>query len=98
MARMARNAKNREKDRRPKPDRDPPLAGPHAKPELTDREKTAGTGMLPEPEEKDVRDEAARVSGTLWPQLRQFRRLDKLDLLGKAGAIERHQGIVASVR
>jgi hypothetical protein len=51
---MARNAKNREKDRRPKPDRDPPLAGPHAKPELTDREKTAGTGMLPEPEEKDV--------------------------------------------
>jgi len=54
LARMARNAKNREKDGRPKPDRDPPLAGPHAKPELTDREKTAGTGMLPEPEEKDV--------------------------------------------
>ena len=54
MARRARNAKNREKDRRPKPDRDPPLAGPHAKPELTDKDKTAGTGMLPEAGEKDV--------------------------------------------
>jgi len=51
---MARHAKNREKDRRPKPDQEPPLAGPHAKPELTDKDKTAGTGMLPEPDEKDV--------------------------------------------
>ena len=39
-----------------------------------------------------------RASGTRWPQLRQFRRLDEFDLLGKASAIERHQGIVASVR
>ncbi|MGY3448580.1 hypothetical protein [Bradyrhizobium sp. USDA 4353] len=26
-----------------------PPAGPHARPELTDSEKTPGTGMLPEP-------------------------------------------------
>jgi hypothetical protein len=51
---MARNAKNRKADRRPKPDPEPPLAGPHAKPELTDKDKTAGTGMLPEADEKDV--------------------------------------------
>ena len=56
MARNAKNAKNREKDRQPKPDQELPLAGPHAKPELTDKDKTAGTGMLPEPDEteKDV--------------------------------------------
>jgi hypothetical protein len=54
LARMARSAKNREKDRQPKPEQQPPLAGPHAKPELTDKDKTAGTGMLPEPDEKDV--------------------------------------------
>jgi hypothetical protein len=50
---MVRKAKNREKDRQPKPEQQP-LAGPHAKPELTDKDKTAGTGMLPEPDEKDV--------------------------------------------
>ena len=54
MARMTRNAKNREKGRQPKPEQEPPLAGPHAKPELTDKDKTAGTGMLPEADEKDV--------------------------------------------
>jgi hypothetical protein len=54
LARMARNAKNREVERQPKPDQELPLAGPHAKPELTDKDKTAGTGMLPEPDEKDV--------------------------------------------
>jgi hypothetical protein len=54
LARMARNTKNRKMDRGPKPDQKPPLAGPHAKPELTDKDKTAGTGMLPEPDEKDV--------------------------------------------
>jgi hypothetical protein len=54
LAPMARNAKNREKDRQPKPSQEPPLAGPHAKPELTDKDKTAGTGMLLEPDEKDV--------------------------------------------
>jgi hypothetical protein len=39
-----------------KPDKKPPSpaqqdnpAGPHAKPELTEEEKTPGTGMLPEP-------------------------------------------------
>jgi hypothetical protein len=51
---MARNTKNRKMDGGPKPDQKPPLAGPHAKPELTDKDKTAGTGMLPEPDEKDV--------------------------------------------
>jgi hypothetical protein len=49
---MARNTKNRQADRQP--DRELPLAGPHAKPELTDKDKTAGTGMLPERDEKDV--------------------------------------------
>ncbi|NPU66539.1 hypothetical protein HL667_16160 [Bradyrhizobium sp. 83012] len=28
---------------------DMPMAGPHARPELTDNDKTPGTGMLPEP-------------------------------------------------
>ena len=27
-----------------------PAAGPHAKPHLTDKEKTPGTGSLPEPD------------------------------------------------
>ncbi|MGJ5175684.1 hypothetical protein ACQR16_02700 [Bradyrhizobium oligotrophicum] len=28
---------------------DMPAAGPHARPELTDKDKTPGTGILPEP-------------------------------------------------
>ena len=36
--------------------------------------------------------------GALGPELRQLRRLDELDLLGIARAVERHQGIVAGVR
>lgn len=28
-----------------------PPAGPHARPDLTDEEKTPGTGMLPEPDD-----------------------------------------------
>jgi hypothetical protein len=31
-----------------------PAAGPHAKEHLIDREKTPGTGSLPEPESKDA--------------------------------------------
>ena len=51
---MAENAKNREINRQPKPGQELPPAGPHAKPELTDKDKTGGTGMLPEPDEKNV--------------------------------------------
>jgi hypothetical protein len=31
-----------------------PPAGPHAKPELTDKSKTPGTGMLPDPKSDDA--------------------------------------------
>lgn len=34
-----------------KPDQDTPAAGPHAKKSLTDKEKTPGTGSLPDPEQ-----------------------------------------------
>jgi hypothetical protein len=51
---MARNPKNREIDRQPKPDQELPPAGPHGKPELTDEHKTRGTGVLPEPDEKNI--------------------------------------------
>jgi hypothetical protein len=51
---MARNAKNREMNRQPKPDQELPPAGPHDKPKLTDKNKTGGTGMLSEPDEKNV--------------------------------------------
>ncbi|CAL74777.1 conserved hypothetical protein [Bradyrhizobium sp. ORS 278] len=30
-----------------------PPAGPHARPDLTDRDKTPGTGMLPEPDDSN---------------------------------------------
>jgi hypothetical protein len=35
-----------------------PPAGPHAKPELTDEEKTPGSGMLPDPVRKPKSTEA----------------------------------------
>jgi hypothetical protein len=37
-----------------KPSRKPdvPAAGPHARPGLIDKDKTPGTGMLPEPDER----------------------------------------------
>lgn len=31
-----------------------PPAGPHAKPELTDSDKTPGSGMLPEPDDPNA--------------------------------------------
>ena len=34
--------------------RQPPTAGPHAAPELTDYEKTPGSGMLPEPDDPNI--------------------------------------------
>lgn len=37
----------------------PPAAGPHAKPSLTDHEKTPGAGTLPGAEEDDVGDGAS---------------------------------------
>jgi hypothetical protein len=39
----------REKPQQRKPRPEMPSPGPHARPELTDPEKTPGTGMLPEP-------------------------------------------------
>lgn len=39
------------------PDKIPP-AGPHAKPELTDEEKTPGSGVLPDPAHKPKSTEA----------------------------------------
>jgi hypothetical protein len=31
-----------------------PAAGPHAKPHLTDKDKTPGTGSLPDPDAKEA--------------------------------------------
>ena len=33
---------------------DHPAAGPHAKPHLTDKDKTPGTGSLPDPDAKET--------------------------------------------
>ncbi len=38
-------------EQKPKPEPDMPPAGPHARPELTDPEKTPGAGTLPEPDD-----------------------------------------------
>ena len=51
---MRNDPKNPKPKRRPKPDAKLPLAGAHAKPELTDSEKTPGSGVMPDPDEKDV--------------------------------------------
>jgi hypothetical protein len=40
----------KEKREKPVPKQENP-AGPHARPELTEKEKTPGSGMLPEPDE-----------------------------------------------
>ena len=37
----------------PPASKDPPPAGPHDKPGLTDEQKTPGTGALPKPGEKN---------------------------------------------
>jgi hypothetical protein len=34
--------------------KDMPLAGPHARPELTDYDKTPGSGILPRPDEENT--------------------------------------------
>jgi hypothetical protein len=51
---MSRNPNNRDIDRQPKPEQDMPPAGPHGKPEQTDRDKTPGSGVLPDPDAPDV--------------------------------------------
>ncbi|MCP8938827.1 hypothetical protein NK718_09900 [Alsobacter sp. SYSU M60028] len=55
---MARHGKTERKtarrERRPTEQGGPPPAGPHAKPELTDPDKTPGAGTLPEPRRDDV--------------------------------------------
>lgn len=48
------NPKNRETDKQPKPSQKLPAAGPHDKPNQTDKEKAPGTGILPEEDEPDV--------------------------------------------
>jgi hypothetical protein len=53
LTRMSNDPKHR-KANRPKLDGKLPPAGTHAKPELTDSEKTPGSGVLPEPDQKDV--------------------------------------------
>ncbi|MDQ0457250.1 hypothetical protein [Rhizobium paknamense] len=42
------------KSRKSQEREDMPPAGPHARPELTDKEKTPGTGALPEDSQEDV--------------------------------------------
>jgi len=54
LALTAQDTKTRETNRRPNPKQKLPASGPHGKPELTDKEKTEGTGMLPEPDESNV--------------------------------------------
>jgi len=42
-----------DKDQKPKPKYDLPAPGPHARPELIDKDKTPGTGMLPDPDDNN---------------------------------------------
>jgi hypothetical protein len=51
---MTRNPANREIDKQPKPEQKIPPAGPHDKPSQTDKEKTPGSGVLPDPNAPDV--------------------------------------------
>ncbi|MCG6205445.1 hypothetical protein LPW26_12405 [Rhodopseudomonas sp. HC1] len=48
---LGRESGGRPAEDRSDPARDPNPAGPHAEPELTDKSKTPGSGMLPEPED-----------------------------------------------
>jgi hypothetical protein len=54
LARMSNDPTHPKKNPRPKADDKLPPAGAHAKPELTDPEKTPGTGVIPDPDQKDV--------------------------------------------
>jgi hypothetical protein len=55
------NPRKPEKLRPEEPDRKHPAAGPHAKPELMDEEKTPGAGTLPPVGESD--DSNAQSTG-----------------------------------
>ena len=54
LTRMSNDPKKPKANLRSKPDKKLPPAGAHAKPELTDTEKTPGSGVMPDPDEKDV--------------------------------------------
>jgi hypothetical protein len=41
-------------EQQPSPTTKMPPAGPHAKPELTDKEKTPASGVMPEPDDKQI--------------------------------------------
>lgn len=51
---MTEQQKAKPTDRAPSKAGDIPPAGPHAKPSLTDHEKTPGAGSLPDDDSQDV--------------------------------------------
>jgi hypothetical protein len=51
---MSKDPKHLKGNRRRKVDEKLPPAGAHAKPELTDSEKTPGSGVVPDSDEKEV--------------------------------------------
>lgn len=51
---MSEHNEHRTEDKGPSKASDIPPAGPHAKPSLTDHEKTPGAGSLPEAGAEDV--------------------------------------------
>jgi hypothetical protein len=51
--REARMTTNEDKAEKPARKPDIPLPGPHARPELTNNEKTPGSGMLPDPDKSN---------------------------------------------
>lgn len=51
---MTQTSVDRDLDKQPKPDQKLPPAGPHANPEQTDKDKTPGSGVLPDPDAPDV--------------------------------------------
>jgi hypothetical protein len=51
---MTENSEKPDVKTQPKPDEKTPPAGPHAKPELTDRDKTPGSGALPDKHQPDA--------------------------------------------
>lgn len=51
---MTKKTKPKTVDKRPSSPNDIPPAGPHAKPSLTDYDKTPGAGSLPDDRAKDV--------------------------------------------
>jgi hypothetical protein len=51
---MTQQTKNRAFDKQPKSDQKISPAGPHDKPELTDKDKTPGSGVMPDKDHKEV--------------------------------------------